>query len=53
MQFLLKAHASIPHFLCQLLAIFVHLTLANFSVLAAPTSVIAFSVSVYTDTFTS
>lgn len=53
MQCLLKAHACIPHFLCQLLAIFVHLTLANLSVLAAPTRVIAFSVSVYTDAFTS
>lgn len=40
----------IPHLHCQLLSIFGPLTWSNFSVLAAASIIIAFIVSVYTDT---
>lgn len=42
--------SCIPHLLCQLLAIFGPLTWANFSVLAAASSIIAFTVFIYTFT---
>lgn len=42
--------SCVPHLCCQLLSIFGPLTWANFSVLAASSIIIAFTVSVYTDT---